>query len=240
MSDNLTFKVFRFDPEVDKTFRFETFAVPTRPGLTVLDGLNYIRDYIDGSVTYRSSCRAAVCGSCAMHINGKYRLACETQVSDLRSQTITVRPLLHMPVIKDLAVDMKIFWQKYSSIKPYLMPGSPAPEKERPQTQQDQEQLMGIIDCILCAACYASCTVNLTDPEYLGPAALLKANRFLVDSRDNSASERLRLVDGDSGVWRCHTIFNCQKVCPKDCDPTGGIGNLKRRLISQKMGLEMR
>jgi succinate dehydrogenase / fumarate reductase iron-sulfur subunit len=239
MAETIKFKVFRFDPDTDKSFHFDTFDVPTRLGLTVLDGLNYIRDYLDGSVAFRSSCRAAVCGSCAMHINGMYRLACETQISNLRSGTITVRPLLHLPVIKDLAVDMSLFWQKYNAIKPYLIPGSPAPEKERPQTPQDQEKMMGIIDCILCAACYASCTVNLTDPEYLGPAALLKANRFLVDTRDNAEPERLRLVDGDAGIWRCHTIFNCQKVCPKDCDPTGSIGNLKRHLISNKVRINM-
>lgn len=239
MAEKVKFKIFRFDPEVDKTYRFEIFEVPTKPGMTVLEGLYYIRDYIDGSLTFRSACRAAVCGSCAMHVNAYYRLACETQIGNLWSKTVTIRPLSNLPVIKDLAVDMTAFWEKLKAIKPYLMPGTPAPEKERSQTPQDQEKLMGIIDCILCSACYSSCTVNLTDPNYLGPAALLKANRFLIDSRDNAESERLRLVDGDPGVWRCHTIFNCQKACPKDCDPTGSIANLKRHLISQKTGIEM-
>ncbi|MCX7919767.1 MAG: succinate dehydrogenase iron-sulfur subunit [bacterium] len=235
----ITFKIFRYDPTKDKTPHFDSFEVNTKPGMTVLEGLYFIREYRDGSLAFRSSCRAAVCGSCAMHINGQYRLACETQIAALKAQTVTIRPLAHLRVLKDLIVDMEPFWQKLHLIKPYLMPGTPAPVQERPQTPQDQEKLMGIIDCILCGSCYSSCTVTLTDPNYIGPAAFLKANRFLIDSRDNAVSERLRLVDGEHGVWRCHTIFNCQKVCPKDCDPTGSIANLKRHLIAKKTGITM-
>ncbi|MDI6782523.1 MAG: succinate dehydrogenase iron-sulfur subunit [bacterium] len=239
MRDKVKFSIFRFNPEKNNHPDFDSFDVPIKPGLTVLEGLSYIRDYIDGTLAFRSACRAAVCGSCAMHINRQYRLACETQIAHLNSETITIRPLAHLEVLQDLIVDMGPFWQKLQAIKPYLMPGTPAPEKERAQTPQEQEKLMGIIDCILCGSCYSSCTVTLTDPSYIGPAAFLKANRFILDSRDNAEPERLRLVDGEHGVWRCHTIFNCQKVCPKDCDPTGSIANLKRHCIAKKTGIKM-
>ncbi len=228
------FKVFRFDPESDKRHRFEEYAVPANSGMTVLDGLYFIQEHIDGSLAFRSSCRAGVCGSCAMHINGTYRLACETQVKDLGS-TIKVRPLAHLPVMKDLFVDMDPFWEKFKQIKPYLIPGDEPGEKERLQTPDERARLDVIIDCILCAACYGSCTINNYDEEYLGPAALLKAQRFFSDTRDSADEERLDLVDGDHGAWRCHTIFNCQRVCPKDIDITGSIGVLKRHLMARRL-----
>jgi succinate dehydrogenase / fumarate reductase iron-sulfur subunit len=227
------FQVMRFDPETDSEPGFQSFSVEDKPGMTVLEGLFQIQQKLDGSLAFRSSCRAGICGSCAMHINGSYRLACETQVGRLGG-AVRVRPLGHMKVLKDLVVDMAPFWAKYKQIKPYLMPGNPNPAKERIQTTDDREKLTEVIDCILCGCCYGACTVTLTDPDYLGPAALLKANRFLQDSRDNSRQERLKLVDGDHGVWRCHTIFNCQKVCPKSIDVTGSIANLKRKSILNK------
>ena len=228
------FTVFRFDPTTDKRHRFETYSVPEKPGMTVLEGLYYIQEHLDGSLAFRSSCRAGVCGSCAMHINGTYRLACETQVKQLGA-TVRVRPLAHLPVMKDLFVDMEPFWRKYKSIKPYLIPGDDPGENERLQTQDERGRLDVIIDCILCAACYGSCTVNNYDEEYLGPAALLKAQRFFSDSRDQADEERLELVDGEHGVWRCHTIFNCQQVCPKTIDITGSIGVLKRNLMAKRL-----
>lgn len=228
------FTVFRFDPTTDQRHRFETYTVPTKPGMTVLEGLYYIQEHLDGSLAFRSSCRAGVCGSCAMHINGTYRLACETQVKQLGS-SVRVRPLAHLPVMKDLFVDMAPFWQKYKYIKPYLIPGDDPGEKERLQTPDERSRLDVIIDCILCAACYGSCTVNNYDDGYLGPAALLKAQRFFSDSRDQADEERLELVDGQHGVWRCHTIFNCQQVCPKNIDITGSIGVLKRSLMAKRL-----
>jgi succinate dehydrogenase / fumarate reductase iron-sulfur subunit len=232
------FKVFRFDPEKDKNFHFDTFVVPTRPGMTVLEGLLYIRENIDSSLAFRTSCRAGVCGSCAMHINGRYRLACETQIS-VCGNIIRIRPLAHLNIIKDLVVDMTPFWKKYKFIKPYLIPGNPNPVdiggKERIQTQDEREKLTGIIDCILCGCCYAACPMTATHEEYLGPAAFLKANRFFLDTRDNADEERLKLVASEEhGVWRCHTIFNCQKACPKELDPAGAIANLKMNAIFRK------
>jgi succinate dehydrogenase iron-sulfur subunit len=233
--EKVKFKVFRFDPEKDKRHRFERFEVPFTPGMTVLSGLLSIREKQDGSLAFRSSCREGICGSCALHINGHYRLACETQVKDL-SGTIKVRPLAHMPIIKDLFVDQTIFFERYKQIKPYLMPGAKIPEREFIQNVDQREWIDEKIDCILCGCCYAGCTMTATDPQYLGPAALAKADRFLRDSRDRAEELRMSVVDSEHGVWRCHTIFTCQKVCPKDINPTGSIANLKRELIAQYTG----
>jgi succinate dehydrogenase / fumarate reductase iron-sulfur subunit len=230
------FVIFRFDPESDKSHHFDNFDVPCRMGMTVLDGLNHIRDKLDGSLAYRASCREGVCGSCGMHINGMYRLACETQIKLLDTDTIVIRPLAHLPIIRDLFMDMNPFWEKYELIKPYLIPGDMlSPDRERLQTPDDRQKLNGLIECILCLCCHASCTLTMTDPEYLGPAALLKMNRFFQDSRDQAYHERLDLVEGDHGIFRCHTIFNCQKVCPKALDPTGSIAKLKQQAVARKL-----
>jgi succinate dehydrogenase / fumarate reductase iron-sulfur subunit len=229
---DLTLKVFRFDPEKDSNPHFDEFTVPRfKKGLTVLESLYYVQEKLDGSLAFRASCREGICGSCAMHINGKYRLACETQVADLKSDSISIRPLGHLKVLRDLVVDMEPFFAKYKYIKPYLMPGNAAPEHERYQTEGEHARLIPSMDCILCACCHSSCTVTEMDPEYLGPASFVWADRFVVDSRDNSIEERMRLVSQIHGVWRCHTIFSCQEVCPKDIDPTGAIADLKRKAI---------
>lgn len=229
------FKVFRFDPDKDTKHRFDEFEVPFTKGMTVLDGLNYIQENLDATLAYRSSCREGVCGSCAMHINGKYGLACEAQLMEL-PEKITVRPMAHLDIIKDMYVDMNPFWDKYKAIKPYLIPGNAEPvEGERLQTQDERSHLDIVVDCILCASCYAGCAVNGYDPKYLGPAALAKANRFYLDSRDSAAEERLSLVAGEHGAMRCHTMFNCQEVCPKEIDPTANIANLKRNLVAKQL-----
>lgn len=233
--EKIFFKVMRFDPFKDRKPRMEKYEVPLAPFMTVLDGLFYIQGYIDGSLAFRSSCRAGVCGSCTVHINGKYRLACETQLKNLNSDTVVVLPMAHMPVIKDLFVDMTKFWKHYKEIRPYLIPGSPPPEKERHQSIDQRKKLDGLIDCILCGSCYAACDVAGTDSDYKGPAALLKANRFFQDSRDCAKVERIELVDGEHGIWRCRSIFNCQIVCPKDLDPAGNIMALKRAAIPVKI-----
>jgi succinate dehydrogenase / fumarate reductase iron-sulfur subunit len=228
-------KIFRFDPDQRGGAFFQSFEVPWEKGLTVLGGLIHIQNHLDGSLAFRSSCRAGVFGSCAMHINGRYRLACETQVSDCKMD-VTVRPLGHLPIVRDLVVDMGRFWKHYKHIKPYLIPGAPAPAQgEYIQSQDDRARLDVIIDCILCASCYGACTTTAADPEFLGPAALAKANRFVLDSRDSAREERLELVSGDHGVWRCHQIFSCQKVCPKSVNPPGSISDLKRAAIRHRL-----
>jgi succinate dehydrogenase / fumarate reductase iron-sulfur subunit len=233
---DITFKVFRFNPDTDTSPRFDTFKVPSfKKGLTVLDGLFYIQEKLDGSLAFRSSCREGICGSCAMHINNKYRLACETLVDGLSSSEVVVQPLGHLQVLRDLVVDMEGFFAKYKYIKPFLMPGSPPPERERSQTPDEHEKLLPNMDCILCACCQAACTVTAMDPEYLGPAIFVWADRFLRDSRDDAQEERLKLVGQLHGVWRCHTIYSCQEVCPKDIDPSGAIADLKRKAIKLKL-----
>ncbi len=240
----ICFNVFRFGPDQDsKPFQqvhsdqdkkpyFQKFQVPfARKDLTVLEGLFYIQEKLDDSLAFRSSCRSAVCGSCAMHINGKYRLACNTLVSSLETNKITIRPLGHLDIIKDLVVDLGPFWEKYESIKPYLISNDVPSEQERLQTHSERARLDGLIDCILCGCCYSSCMVTMTNDKYLGPAALLWANRFYADSRDEAKDERLAIVNVENGVWRCHTIFNCQQACPKDLNPAGSISNLKMKLM---------
>ena len=228
MSKTARLKIFRFDPESDKAPRFDNVDVPYTDGMTILDALFHIQDYMDPSIAFRFSCRAAVCGSCALHIDGKYQLACETQASLGLSKRITIRPLAHLPIIRDLVVDMEPFWKQYKRIQPYLLPGEPPPEKERLQTASDRLKMDLVVDCILCASCHASCPMTASHEDYIGPAALVKANRFVVDSRDNALGQRLSIVSDEKGVWRCHTVFNCSEACPKDIDPAGSIANLKR------------
>jgi succinate dehydrogenase / fumarate reductase, iron-sulfur subunit len=228
------FRIQRYDPDHDKEPHFQEYSVECEKGTTVLTALFMILDRQDGTLAFRSSCRAGICGSCAMHINGKYRLACETQVYAL-SMPITIQPLTNMTVLKDLIVDMAPFWAKYKMMQPYLQPGTPLPEKELPQTCDQRERLGETIDCILCASCTASCPMTFTDEKYVGPAALLKAWRFVNDSRDGAKETRLSLVDNPDGIWRCHTVFNCQVACPKDLDPTSAIGELKRAVMRSRI-----
>jgi len=241
----IEFKVFRFDPEKDRNHRFDRYQVPAEKGMTVLEGLWYILDNLDGSLSFRSSCRAAVCGSCAMHIsagggsvlggNGKYRLACNTQIETFKSGTVVVQPLAHLPVLKDLVVDLTNFFKHYEEIKPYLIPSTAIPEKEFIQLPTERKKIDGAIDCILCGACYGSCPIAAGSQGYLGPHALLKAARFVYDSRDGASAERFALIGHSTGLFRCHTVFNCQMVCPKNLDPSGTIAKLKMKAIWRKI-----
>jgi len=237
VTDKVIFNIFRFNPDNDKKPYFQEFEIPfIRKDLTVLEGLYYIQERLDNSLAFRSSCRAAVCGSCAMHINGKYRLACNTLVSKLKSNTITIRPLSHMPIHKDLFVDMKPFWEKYEHIKPYLIPGKSAPTSgEQIQSPDERTRIDVLIDCILCACCHSSCPITASHEKYLGPMALLNMDRFLSDTRDGAKQERLAIVNDEHGVWRCHTVFNCQEVCPKDLNPSGAIAHLKMEIVKNKV-----
>lgn len=210
---------------------FQKFKVPfVKKDLTVLEALFYIQEKLDDSLAFRSSCRSAVCGSCAMYINGKYRLACNTLVSSLKTNDITIRPLGHLNIIKDLFVDLGPFWEKYEQVKPYLISNTFPSNHERLQTHSERAKLEGLIDCILCGCCYSSCSITLTNKKYLGPAALLWANRFLMDTRDDAADERLAIVNVEEGVWRCHTMYNCSQSCPKNLNPAGSISNQKMKL----------
>lgn len=226
------FRVLRFDPETDGKPHFQDYSVEPRKGMTILEGLFWIQEKLDGSVAFRSSCRAGVCGSCGMIINGSFKLACETQISSL-PPTVILQPQTHLPVIKDLVVDLEPFWRQYKAAKPYLLPHDPAPEKERSQSQAERERLDIVSDCILCANCYAACPITGLDSEYHGPQAILQAARFLRDSRDGERDMRIDHEAGEHGVSRCHTIYACQKACPKDLDPSEQIGRIKRMIIGR-------
>jgi succinate dehydrogenase / fumarate reductase iron-sulfur subunit len=225
------FKILRYDPDKGGEPYFQSFQIPAEKGWTVLDGLFYILENLDPSLAFRSSCRAAACGSCTMHIHNEYNLACRTQIDKYGVDSLTIRPLSHMSILKDLVTDLKPFFDNYEAIKPYLLPKKASPQKEYLQSPEQRKKLDPAIDCILCAACYGSCPVAATDPKYLGPHAFLKALRFVEDSRDGETKQRLAFVGTDFGVFRCHTIFNCQKVCPKTLDPTLAIAKLKWKAI---------
>ncbi|MGD1047116.1 MAG: succinate dehydrogenase iron-sulfur subunit [Candidatus Krumholzibacteriaceae bacterium] len=216
---------------------WQEYKVEAVKGQSVLDCLNEIRWFQDGSLTFRRSCRSGICGSCAMTINDVNRLACETQVMTLGADTITVRPLRGFRVIKDLAVDITPIAEKLLAVKPYLITKTPPPsDQERLQSQADRARLDGLYECILCGSCTSSCPSFWADEEYLGPHAFLKAYRFIADSRDEGAREHFEALDDKHGLWRCHTIFNCVEACPKSLNPTKAIAALKRELVKSRIG----
>jgi len=228
-----TFKIYRFNPEEGKAAEYKSYQVDVQEGMTILDVLNEIKGKQDGSLTYRRSCRHGICGSCAMTINGLNHLACETQVKSLGSGTVTIEPLRHMKVIKDLAVDMEPFFEKLKAVRPFLIAGTPPTDKERYQSIEDRKKIDGSYECIYCGACTSSCPSFWANTDFLGPAALLKAYRFEFDSRDQGFAERLPILNDRLGLWRCHTIFNCT-ICPKSLNPTWAIGELKKKVVCAK------
>lgn len=240
--DTFTLRVFRFVPESEKGPGYQDFQVPqggASGGLTVLEALFYVLEHQDPGLAFRYSCREAICGSCAMYISGEWKLACQTQVKRaLEGNVVTVSPLPHLPVIKDLVVDMEPFWRNYEKVKPYLIDEEPPPEKERLQSPEDRKRIQEMADCILCAACHSSCPSGIANEGYLGPAALTKAYRFIADSRDTATEERLRLVGNEQGIFRCHTIFNCVSSCPKGINQTYSIQQMKRLVTRRNLGLK--
>ncbi len=235
-ADAYTFKILRYDAkDPERAPHFESFRIRVIPGLTVLAMLLRIRDEIDGTLSFRSSCRSAVCGSCAMVINGKLDLACRTQVAAFDSPTIVLEPLPNLHVIKDLVVDMMPFWAMYEKIKPYLIRKTADPEKEIAQTEEERRVIDQNVNCILCAACYGACPVLARDPDYVGPAALAKLERFVLDSRDERPGRFLGLVNDEKGVWGCDTVLRCITACPKDVRPTDSIVGLRKRLVKAKV-----
>jgi succinate dehydrogenase / fumarate reductase iron-sulfur subunit len=224
----------RFNPEKDNAPHWEKYQVEADPMERVLDVLNKIKWEQDGTLTYRKSCAHGVCGSDAMMINGENRLACVTLVKDLKTTKLKIEPVPGASVIKDLVIDMTRFWKSYETIMPYLCNDDPPPETERYQSAEDQELIEESTRCILCGACTFSCPSTWSDEEYLGPAALLKAYRFIFDSRDQAADQRLRIIDNNKGLWKCYTIFNCVQACPKEIDITKHISALKRKVVSEQ------
>jgi succinate dehydrogenase / fumarate reductase iron-sulfur subunit len=217
-------RILRYDPERDRKQHWETYRVECDPKLDrVLDLLHRVKYEQDGTLTFRRSCAHGVCGSDAMLINGRNRLACKVRVEQLGRRRITVAPLPGLPVVKDLVVDMEGFFDKYRSVKPYLVNESPPPERERLQSPADRAVFDDTTKCILCAACTSSCPSFWAQPGYVGPAAIVNAHRFIFDSRDEADHERLEILADPDGVWRCRTIFNCTDACPRGIHITQAI-----------------
>jgi succinate dehydrogenase / fumarate reductase iron-sulfur subunit len=229
-----TFKIFRFDPDVDTAPRYDTFIKSYPRGRTVLEALLNIHETEDDSIAVRYSCRSAVCGSCGMLVNGAPVLACRTQLTSLIGDQVLIEPLPNMEIVKDMVVDMKPFWEAYRRIEPWLHVNGDRPEKERPQSHDAVASLDPYVNCILCACCYGSCPVVRFDEQYLGPAAIAKLFRFMQDSRDQRGPQFLEKVNNPQGLWACHTIFRCVDACPKDIRPTDTIEALRRKLVVYK------
>jgi succinate dehydrogenase / fumarate reductase iron-sulfur subunit len=227
---NVTVKIMREDAERGLPARWEQYDVDVEPTDRVLDALQAVKWTRDGTLALRRSCAHGVCGSDAMRINGRNRLACKVLVRDV-APVITVEPMKGFRVLKDLIVDMEPFFAKYRSVKPYLINDAPAPDKERLQSPEQRERYDDTTKCILCAACTTSCPSFWADKDYVGPAAIVQAHRFLFDSRDDGAAERLGVLNEREGVWRCRTVFNCVDACPRGIDVTGAIGDVKRKLL---------
>ena len=225
-----TFRIQRFNPDKDKRPHYEEYNVDLETTDRVLDGLNEIKWRQDGTLTYRRSCAHGVCGSDAMRINGRNRLACKILVKDLPSQ-VTIEPMLGFTIIKDLVVDLEPFFEKYRSVAPYLINETPPPEAERLQSPEERARYDDTTKCILCAACTTSCPPFWANKDFVGPASIVNAHRFIYDTRDQGADERLAILNTRNGVWRCRTIFNCTDACPRDIEITRAIEDVKRTLL---------
>jgi len=231
-------KVFRYDPEIEgkQEPRFDDFRVPLEKGMTVLDALMYARDHYDSSLTFRHSCRQAICGSDAMFVNGSQRLCCKTQLGELQ-EPVRVEPLPHQDVVKDLVVDMQHFYDQMESVEPYFQSDDLPEGEEQRQSRENREKIKMSTRCIWCGACMSSCNIAAGDNEYLGPAAINKAYQFYMDEREEADLEehRLRILEQEHGVWRCQTQFSCTEVCPKDIPLTEHIQELKREAVKNNL-----
>lgn len=234
MEDNVQtsiLHVLRTDPDGGEEPRFESFEVPHEgEDLTVLAGLLWIQDHLDGTLAFRYSCRGAVCGSCAMVINGELGLACRTHLVALPRE-ITLEPLPNLPVLRDLVVDMATFWEGWAKVRPWLVRLTDPPEKEILQSPEERDRIEQYINCILCAACQGACPIRHRNRDYIGPAALAALHRFADDSRDERGKNALSDVDTGDGVWGCRTAFRCIDACPKHVRPADGIAELRMRAL---------
>lgn len=233
----MRFSIYRFNPEKDNSPYMQDFDLDIKEHqcVMVLDALLTIKNKFDESLTLRRSCREGVCGSDGMNINGKNRLACTTHLTFLK-EPIVIRPLPGLPVVRDLVVDMKQFYQQYEKAKPYLQNNEPPPATERLQSPEDRSKLDGLYECILCACCSTACPSYWWNPDkYMGPAALLQAYRFIADSRDTATSERLADLTDPFSLYRCRGIMNCVDVCPKDLNPLEAINHIKDEILEESV-----
>lgn len=232
----LQVSIYRYNPEQDAEPSMQDFELDTGgKDLMVLDVLELIKARQDATVTYRRSCREGVCGSDGLNINGKNGLACITPLSEaVRGGKLVIRPLPGLPVIRDLVVDMSLFYAQYEKVQPYLQNATPAPAIERLQSPEERARLDGLYECILCACCSTSCPSFWWNPDrFIGPAGLLQSYRFLADSRDTATEERLSRLEDPFSVFRCHGIQNCVNVCPKGLNPTRAIGHIRGMLLKR-------
>ncbi|WP_030254132.1 succinate dehydrogenase iron-sulfur subunit [Streptomyces violens] len=232
----VTFRIRRFNPEVSDEAKWQDFQLELDPKERVLDGLHKIKWEQDGTLTFRRSCAHGICGSDAMRINGKNRLACKTLIKDINPEKpITVEAIKGLTVLKDLVVDMEPFFQAYRDVMPFLITkDTNEPTRERLQSAEDRERFDDTTKCILCAACTTSCPVFWNDGQYFGPAAIVNAHRFIFDSRDEAGEQRLEILNDKDGVWRCRTTFNCTDACPRGIEVTKAIQEVKRALITRR------
>lgn len=232
MSDVRIFEVYRYDPDKDEAPYMQTYELDVSGSRMLLDVLIQLKQ-VDESLSFRRSCREGICGSDGMNINGKNGLACLINMKTLPKKVV-IKPLPGLPVIRDLVVDMGLFYQQYEKVQPYLINDTPAPAKERLQSPEEREKLDGLYECILCACCSTSCPSYWWNPDkFLGPSALIWAYRFLGDSRDTATAARLENLDDPFSIFRCRGIMNCVSVCPKGLNPTKAIGHIRNMLLSQ-------
>jgi len=231
-----TFKIYRYDPSTGENPRWDTYDVDVGAcGPMVLDAIIHIKNTMDPTLAFRRSCREGVCGSCAMNIDGINTLACTRGMDEIKG-TVRIYPLPHLHVVKDLVPDMTNFYAQYASIEPWLKTKTPTPEKEWKQSHDDRQKLDGHYECILCACCTTSCPSYWWNSDrYLGPAALLQANRWILDSRDEATGERLDNLEDPFRLYRCHTIMNCAKACPKGLNPAKAIAEIKKKMVERQV-----
>jgi succinate dehydrogenase / fumarate reductase iron-sulfur subunit len=236
---NLTeFKIYRWNPDDGQNPHTDSYWVDRDDcGPMVLDALIWIKNNVDPTLTFRRSCREGICGSCAMNMGGKNGLACTSGIDECQTKgAVAIYPLPHMPVIKDLVPDLTRFYAQHASIEPWLKTTTPAPEKEWKQSKDDREKLDGLYECILCACCSTSCPSYWWNGDrYLGPAVLLQAYRWLIDSRDEATGERLDNLEDPFRLYRCHTIMNCANACPKGLNPAKAIAEVKKMMVTRQV-----
>jgi fumarate reductase iron-sulfur subunit len=229
VADRIALQVVRYRPEVDAAPTSQEYEVPLRKDWVVLDGLNYVKDQLDGTLAYRWSCRMGICGSCGMTVNGEPKLTCATFLADYAPGPVRVEPLRNFPVIRDLVVEIGDFMRKLTSVKPWVVrpEEKPLSEGEYRQTPDEMDEYKQYSMCINCLLCYAACPVYGLDPQFIGPAAVALAQRYNLDSRDQGARERLEILSQHEGIWGCTFVGECTKVCPKHVDPAGAIQRYK-------------
>ncbi len=235
VTSEVVFRIRRFDPTTDADPHWEDYRFPCPPGMTVLEGLKQIKESLSPTLAWRSSCRMGVCGSCGMFINGRPRLACNTQVSELESSLITVAPLPNFNIIRDLVPDLTPMFKAHAEMQPYIIRDDTR-EQQQPtgeywQSPHQLEQYLQFSYCIKCGCCMAACPTCATDPVYAGPMPLSQAHRYSSDSRDGGFAARKQVLSGERGPWRCHFAGECSRVCPKGVDPARAIQLMKRQLV---------